>query len=303
MAKVEFVTKKFKAETMKLIDLCDTIITDYQAQGMDLTVRQLYYQLVSRDLIENTQNSYSRIAAIINDARMAGLIDWEAIVDRGRKTITQPYWENPAELVGLCASEFRLDKWANQDCRVEVMCEKQALEGVFSTVCKAYSVSLTSNKGYGSQSLLYRKGQEIQDRIEDEGKYTIILYFGDHDPSGLDMDRDLDSRLKLFSGIERDEDVQLVHRLSLSMDQIDEFDPPPNPAKMTDSRFKDYIKKFGEHSWELDAMEPKYLRDLLSMKIESLLDMDKWAEMEEKEDDMKIDIIKTAEAMEKSYRE
>ena len=298
MARIRFTSKKFKSETLKLIELCDRIITDYQGQGMDLTVRQLYYQLVSRDYIENTQNSYSRIAAIINDARMAGMIDWEAIVDRGRKTITPSSWDRPSDLIRKCSEIFRLDKWVNQDVRVEVMCEKQALEGVFAPVCNAYSVPFTSNKGYGSQSLLYRKGQEIAGRMEDDGKLTVVLYFGDHDPSGLDMDRDLDSRLKLFAGIDPADNIQLVHRISLSMEQIEEFDPPPNPAKLTDSRADEYIRKHGHHSWELDAMEPTYLRGLLAKKIEVLLDMDKWEAMEAQEDEMKIDILHAAERME-----
>ena len=91
-----FVKKRFKPDSVKKIETINHILAEYQAAGYDLTIRQLYYQLVARGYIENTQNSYKRIADLVNNARLAGLIDWEMITDRGRETVTPRTWEIPA---------------------------------------------------------------------------------------------------------------------------------------------------------------------------------------------------------------
>ena len=101
---------------------------------------------------------------------------------------------------------------------------------------------------------------------------TRILHFGDHDPSGIDMTRDIADRLHLF-GSEVD-----VRRVALNMDQIDQYDPPPNPAKLSDSRSEKYVSEFGPNSWELDALEPRVLAALVDLEIDEVLEEDLWAE-------------------------
>lgn len=85
---------------------------------------------------------------------------------------------------------------------------------------------------------------------KDHRERRVILHLGDHDPSGIDMTRDISDRLELFGA-----DVE-VKRIALNWDQIDEFTPPPNPAKLSDSRAGAYIAEYGDESWELDALEP-----------------------------------------------
>ena len=283
MAREAFVTKRFNSNTLDLIETCVEIMDDYAAMDLDLTVRQLYYQLVSRDIIENTDKSYDRISRIINEARLAGLMDWAMIVDRGRPTTTVPTWDEPHDILQSCIQQFRTNRWETQPYHVEIMCEKQALEGIFKPICSKWGISYTSNKGYCSQSVLHQKGKEIEKMHSIYGKQTRIFYFGDHDPSGLDMDRDLNERLKMFSGCE-----DIIHRVSLSMPQIVQFKPPPNPAKLTDSRAKDYVKKHGGKSWELDAMDPRYLKTIAGRCIEELIEWDAWDEACERENDMKL---------------
>ena len=282
MSKEAFVTKKFNASTLELIETCVDIMDEYSKIGLDLTVRQLYYQLVSKDLIENTDKSYDRISRIVNEARLAGLMDWEMIVDRGRPTTTTATWDEPRDILRSCIRQFRTDRWETQPFHVEIMCEKQALEGIFKPVCAKWGIPYTSNKGYCSQSVMYRKGKDIEELEIGDGKKVRIFYFGDHDPSGLDMDRDLGDRLKMFSGCS-----DIIERVSLSMDQIHRFTPPPNPAKLTDSRAKEYIKLHGGKSWELDAMDPQYLQKIANECIEDVLDQDKWDEACDREKDMK----------------
>jgi hypothetical protein len=280
------IKKKWSDEALGLIAMCNDILIDYGDMGLDLTVRQLYYQLVSKDVIENNMQSYKKMATLISDARMSGLLDWDMIVDRGRQVERITTWREPHEIIQSCSYAFKIDKWETQPLNVFIMCEKQALEGVFIPIAKKWGVPYLSNKGYCSQTVLYNLGKEIARAWQMENKETKILYFGDHDPSGLDMDRDLKDRLSIFSnGTPLD-----VKRLSLTWDQIEEFKPPPNPAKLSDSRSSSYIKKHGVSSWELDAMNPIYLQETVNKAIEDLVDGYRWEEAEDLQYEMKKEL-------------
>ena len=140
MPRIRYVAKNFGATALGVIREANAIIAEYAAQGYDLTLRQLYYQFVSRDLLPNRQSEYKRLGDIINDARLAGLVDWEAIVDRTRNIRALPHWSDPAAIVQAAASSFAVDKWAEQPRRVEVWIEKDALVGVFEPVCEELDV-------------------------------------------------------------------------------------------------------------------------------------------------------------------
>jgi hypothetical protein len=130
MATEAFISRDFKDGSLAIIDAANIIIAEYEAAGFTLTLRQLYYQFVSRDLIENKQTEYKRLGSIINDARLAGLIDWSAIEDRTRNVRTVTTWTEPAEIVKAVAAQYKEDLWDSQDHRVEVWVEKDALLGV-----------------------------------------------------------------------------------------------------------------------------------------------------------------------------
>lgn len=281
-----FIEKRFTAESKKLLEKIDDILESYSAQGYDLSVRQLYYQLVAANIIPNSERSYKAIGSLVNDARLAGLIDWDLILDRGRITIHNSHWDNPADILLSAVQSFQIDKWKTQPNYVEVMVEKQALEGVLEPVCKRLDVSFTANKGYSSASALYRTGQRFLQRLEQE-KNLFIIYLGDHDPSGIDMTRDVKERMNLF--IECIDDVEVL-RIALNMNQIDELNPPANPAKETDSRCKNYIEKYGESSWELDAIEPKALAQLVENAVLNLRNDTLWNKAVRKERDMILEL-------------
>ena len=121
---------------------------------------------------------------------------------------------------------------------------------------------------------------------DDENKHQngIILHLGDHDPSGMDMTRDIQDRMDLFVGQGRSIEVK---RLALNMDQVEEHSPPPNPAKITDSRAQAYIEEYGDNSWELDALEPRVLVDLVDEAIDRIRDEKAWIYATEEEDEGK----------------
>jgi hypothetical protein len=269
MPKICYVEKVFSAASLSLISLCNTIIEDYTAQGFMLTLRQMYYQLVSRDIIANKQTEYKRVGSIINDARLAGLIDWQAIEDRTRNLKSLAHWDNPPQILNAVASQYRMDMWETQQYRPEVWIEKDALVGVIEGVCNKFDTPFFSCRGYTSQSEMWGAAMRLE-RYVANGQTPVIFHFGDHDPSGKDMTRDITDRLRLFmGGID-------VRRLALNMDQIGRYKPPPNPAKITDSRAAAYIREFGGESWELDALEPKVLAALIENNITDLLDWDRW---------------------------
>lgn len=264
-------------ERMGIVAKANEIIASYQAQGFDLTLRQLYYQFVSRDLIPNTVQSYKRLGDIVVDGRLAGLIDWDAIVDRTRNLADLAHWESPSSIVDAVAAQFRVDKWADQPHRVEVWIEKEALAGVFERVCQSLDVPYFCCRGYTSVSEMWSAGRRLARHAR--GKQSpVILHFGDHDPSGMDMTRDIVDRLAMFSGR-----PVLVERLALNMDQVDQYGPPPNPAKLSDSRSTAYVQAYGNESWELDALEPSVLAALVRDAVAVYRDEDAWAAAEERE--------------------
>jgi hypothetical protein len=260
---------KFQARSLALIERLDAIATEYMAQDLVLSVRQLYYQMVARAFVENTERSYGRIAALVNDARLAGLIDWDSIEDRTREFKKQPRWDSPSEILRAVSRQYHEDLWAGQPNRVFVIVEKEALAGVLGGVCRKFDVPLLAARGYPSGTVLREFALEDLRAAIRAGQQPVILHLGDHDPSGLDMSRDLEERLALFAG--EGADVRL-DRIALNWDQIHELNPPPNPAKETDVRFAEYRRKFGDESWELDALSPAHLLDLVTTHVEALIE-------------------------------
>jgi len=269
MPKIQYVAKRFGKSALERIAQVNAIIAEYTAQGYKLTLRQLYYQLVSRDMIPNTVQSYKNLGSVVNDARLAGMIDWDAIEDRTRNLRSTPHWSSPRSIVRTCAQQFSVDMWETQDNYVEVYVEKDALVGVIEDVCNEFDVPYFACRGYTSQSEMWGAAMRLKER-EEAGKATTIIHLGDHDPSGIDMSRDIQDRLAMFGS------SAIVKRIALNWDQIDLYAPPPNPAKTTDSRYQTYEEQYGTESWELDALEPKVISELIKGEIEYLIDLDEW---------------------------
>lgn len=275
--KIAYQTRKFSAAILDQIDQANQIIAAYAAQGYDLTLRQLYYQFVSKNLLPNTEKSYKNLGSAINDGRMAGLIDWNAIVDRTRRERANSHWDSPQDILKICANTFAVDKWKDQPWYVSVAIEKDALIGVIEGVCEQNDVPYTACRGYASASEVWAMGhRRIRPRLR-QGKKVCVLYLGDHDPSGIDMTRDLYERLCLFAG-KTDDDHLEVRRLALNMNQVQQYNPPPNPTKLTDSRAGSYVSNFGNDCWELDALAPPVIAALIQKAIDGIVKKKIWAQ-------------------------
>lgn len=285
MPKIAYIHKRFSSDSQAIIESAEDICLQYEAQGYTLTLRQLYYQFVSRNLLVNSEQSYKRLGSIINDARLAGYLDWRHIEDRTRNLRDLSHWGTPQDIIYSAADGYRTDKWATQPYRIEVWVEKDALIGVLDVVCSRNDVPYFSCRGYASQSEVWGASQRMKEhQIGDQ--HTAVIYLGDHDPSGLDMSRDIQDRLDLFVG------GVIVERIALNMDQVTQYNLPPNPAKLTDSRFQGYLEKYGQESWELDALEPTVLDARIQETIDSFRDDTLWEEAVEKEEQEKESLMK-----------
>lgn len=268
MSKIVFRFTNFRDDRRETINQMIAIVEEYQKQGLRLTARQLYYQFVARDYISNEVKSYKKLTSLLADARYAGLIDWDSIEDRGREPTVWQEYDSIKKMIESRIRFFRLPRWNGQPCYVELWVEKQALAGVLEPLASEYHATLMVNKGYSSASAMFESAQRFIARQDAEQK-PILFYLGDHDPSGEDMVRDIEVRLKEFGVAEIE-----VEKLALTMAQIEEFKPPPNPTKMTDSRANAYVEKFGNESWEVDALPPDELARIIRAAFERVIDED-----------------------------
>jgi hypothetical protein len=268
MALEEFRTKKFGQDALDRIEACNEIIDQYLGQGLRLTLRQLYYQLVTRNIIPNVERSYKNLSSLVSDARLAGLMDWDAIEDRGRQPRQTSQFTDLQDLAEAALRSYRLPRWEGQENYVELWVEKDALSGVLWPLAQEHHVTLAVNKGYSSQSAMYVAASRFREAA-DENKNPILFYLGDMDPSGEDMVRDIRDRMVMF-GI----DMIDVRKLALTMPQIQQYNPPPNPAKVSDPRAAGYIEAHGTSSWEVDALPPDVLADLIREAFEDVIDRD-----------------------------
>ena len=279
MPYIQYKEINFRAKSERMIEQANEIIAEYSAQGYTLSLRQLYYQFVARDYIPNNDKSYHNLGILITNARLAGLIDWYAIEDRGRGLSDWLIEEDETEPLQGIEYGFALDFWQRQGKYVEVWVEKDALSSVLRRPCEKLRVPYMPCKGYSSASEMWRAGQRFEDKLA-EGRECVLIHLGDHDPSGIDMTRDNSERLEMFAG----ENVE-VRRIALNMNQVRQYNPPPNPAKMTDRRAADYVAIHGQKSWELDALEPKVIERLVDDELRSLIDVKVWNETRDEEDE------------------
>lgn len=260
----------FTPERLDRIRRAAAIIEDYEARGFAMSLRQLYYQMVTKNLIPNRDAEYDKLGSDVTDGRLAGLISWTSIEDRNRNLKGNEIWTSPGHAFDDAKNKYRIDKWASQPIRPEVWVEKAALEGVVSTICSELDVDFFACRGYNSASEQWRAGRRFAGYMA-KGQRPVVIHLGDHDPSGMDMTRDNQERLSLFAGTE----IQVI-RIALNMHQIEQYQPPPNPAKVSDSRYHEYCRVYGPESWEVDALPPEVLQQLIEEAVLRMRDQKKW---------------------------
>jgi hypothetical protein len=277
MPKIQYVEHNLRASSLRQIEQANEIIDEYKRMGYGLSLRQLFYQFVSRDLIANTEQTYHNLGVLLTKAREAGLVDWNAIEDRGRGVNEWLIEEDETEPLRGIEYGIAYDYWERQGKYIEVWVEKDALTAVVKNAAMQYNVPYMACKGYLSSSEAWSAGRRFK-KMAEAGRECIVFHLGDHDPRGLHMTEDNRDRLDMFS-----EHGVSLRRLGLSMEQIEQYNPPPNPAKQTDKMFDAYVDEHGPSCWELDALSPKVIEALVTKAIKDEIDEDVWAEVEEQE--------------------
>jgi len=249
-----------------LVKICNEIIVEYQAQGFTLTLRQLYYQFVSGTIIAKPPKDTN--VSLDRERCAPGRADhWHAIEDRTRNLQRLSHWNTPEEIVKSCAQSYHMDMWERAALSAGSVDRKGRTGWRDRSVCDEFDIPYFSCRGYTSQSEMWAASRQAGFVPRADSDH---LSFGDHDPSGKDMTRDITERLEMFmGGLE-------VKRMALNMNQVEQYDPPPNPAKTTDSRYGAYIAEFGDESWELDALEPAVIAALIRSAVTELIDPVQW---------------------------
>jgi len=292
VAKIAYSSRSMHRSSQLLLNQMIKIIEDYEQRGYKLTVRQLYYQLVSRNVVSNDMSSYQRTSKVLQTGRMTGQVDWDTIVDRARVPRMRQQYPTMGSFVEAVKNSYRCLRWDDQEYYLEVLVEKEALAGILEPVTNKYHVLLLANKGYLSTSAMHDVAQRIG--MHELDRQCIILYMGDHDPSGMDMVRDIRDRLREFRCYAR------VERIALTMDQVGQYDLPPNPAKRTDPRSRGYSNEYGGRSWELDALNPEILTGVLKEHILRYLDVRKYEKAIRLEQGEKDDLERAVAGMRRS---
>jgi hypothetical protein len=281
-------------DNLKKLQIINEIIQKYQGDGYVLTLRQLYYQLVSTDIIPNNVKEYGKVSKLLKEGRMAGIVDWEAIEDRLRKPSQPGSWDSPKSIMNSVIYAYRKNRLQGQKNYLEVWVEKDALSGVLKRVTEQYGIPIVVNRGYSSVTAIFDAHERFE-KAKINGQIIKVIYIGDFDPSGQDMIRDISDRINEFNVNQIDPNLDSyefnILPIALTWKQIKQYNPPPNSAKITDPRAKSYIEKHGPTSWEVDALPPEVLNNLLNNAILENIDEYAYKNILANEESDKIKLI------------
>ncbi len=265
----------------ELLEEIKKVISEYTTR---LTVRQIYYQIVSKHLVQNILSQYQKVSKVLVEARHNGEVDWEAIEDRTRNAkggdeteeTPEEHFETAKNYLKNCWEYYRLPMWKNQPIYLEVWYEKQALEGLFDSITSRYNVVQLAIRGYSSHTM----GYELEQRLAEveEGREIHIVYFGDFDPSGMDIYRFIQDLCERFGLVIKFE------RIAITPEQIKKYNIPPMIAKKSDSRYTGFVAEYGKDVVELDALRPDVLQQLIKEAITSRFDWNIYEEVKKEQE-------------------
>lgn len=268
-------SRRFTWTALQLQRLDDVLeVLEELQKYKPLTLRQIYYRLVGKGIIENKMSRYNMLSDLLKWARLDGYIDWEDIEDRVRVVHSGIGWDDECEFfdnqVARFLKGYRRHLVQDQAVYVEVWIEKDALCRMFSTITRKYCISTVVCRGFSSVSFLYEYTQRVNYYLE-MGQEPVMLYFGDFDPSGEEMVEAMGITLRDEMGVE---DLR-IHKVALTPQDIFDHDLPHDPKalKRKDSRAAKHRARYGELAVELDALHPDVLETKIRDAIEAQFDM------------------------------
>jgi hypothetical protein len=264
-------------------DVVAAALEVFEQYDTALTLRQLYYRLVSRHLFENTINNYKRLSRIMVRAREERAVPVNCLEDRSRRVLGRgdtgyksatDFLKKRVASLKESYKDFRMPMWVDQPFNLLISLEKDALSRLVSDEANKYYIRTFPTRGYPSFTYVSRMASYIRNRLK--GKPTVVLYFGDFDPSGVDIERDLGERLQKYGAGEFK-----VRRVALTKEQIMQYSLPPMPVKKSDARAPSFVSNFGEETVELDALEPNVLKLLVHRSVADHIDLMAWKRKED----------------------
>jgi len=256
-------------KTMTILEASHSILAAHNP----MTVRQVYYQLISRQVIENNRSQYQAVSNALVWARQEGFIPWVWIEDRLRRPRAVSMWDDLGNFGNDVLSAYRRNVWTNQPYYLEVWLEKDALSGIFEGVLDPYGVTLNVGRGYDGWDSIHNASRRFGD-----GDGKAILYFGDFDPSGEDMVRSLKERLNFF-GCKPE-----IAKCALTLDDVQRYNLPSDFTKASDTRQKAFVAKYGDLAVELDALPVNVLQSRIASEIKTRMNLNALAKLRELED-------------------
>ncbi len=266
--------------------LADTAVAILDAER-PMTVRQLFYRLVSAGAIRNAQTEYKRLGAVMTRIREAGDVPRTWLVDHTRATLKPSSWSGLADFSESVRTCYRKDFWASMPHHVELFVEKDAVAGTVQPITVENDVAIRVCRGYASISF----AGEIADEWTQIEKPIFAYYLGDFDPSGFDLERDLRDKLGRYSGLPIwtyeppgqepcyvDNAHRFVSWVRLGVTEADfvDHDLVRIPVKRSDNRAAGFIQEYGTDCAEIDAIPPSELRRRVADAIDRHIDVERW---------------------------
>jgi hypothetical protein len=273
--------KRRRRTKQEIEAICEAIVT-VLADDRPMTVRGLFYVLTTRGVVPKTEQGYATVKRLTAEMRRSGQIPYHWLADATRWMRKPRTFSSVEEALRRTAETYRRALWDDAPIAVEVWVEKEALAGVLVDVTDEWDVPLMVTRGYPSISFLYSAAEEIMRRADQR---TVIYYFGDRDPSGVDIDRSIvrgiGEALDMIDGPDGfglgldDGDPELTfgffadfERVAVTPPQVMKWNLPSRPTKKSDSR----SKYFTGASVELDAISPHRMKGLARQVIEQHVD-------------------------------
>jgi hypothetical protein len=259
-------SKKTRGMARASFDLIQAMY-DIAKAAQPITGRGAGYKLFTAGLIPSMATSdMARVYRLLKEARERDLIPWDWIVDETRSLERVSTWDDPEQYVECVHRSYRRDFWNLQPARVEVWSEKGTVRGVLDPVLDRYGVGFRVMHGFSGATTVHGVAQD------NDGRPLIALYVGDYDPSGLCMsEHDLPNRLVKYNG----EHVEL-RRIALCPEHLVNLPSFPASDKRRDPRYRWFVDNFGQQCWELDALDPNTLREIVQQAIEAEIEPEAW---------------------------
>lgn len=256
--------------------LLAAVVCEIAVECQPITLRGLFYRVVSAGMFPSTeQKFYNKVGRLVTRLRRSGLMPYSWIVDSLRSTVKPSSWTGLSDFGDTVAGAYRKDFWHHLDEYVHVFVEKDAIAGVVTPVTEEYDVALSPVRGYCSESFAYQVGSQFKS-IE---KPVHCYYLGDHDPSGYDIERDLQKKLREISG----RSIEWT-RLAINADDFDRHDLVRLKPKKKDRRYKRFVEEHGPDCAEVDALHPHELRRRIRQSIEQWIPKDEWNKLKQVEE-------------------